>query len=231
MLALADPRACFQLLRSGLRSRMGLRRLALGGLALILLVLSTPPSVEAQLWDRIKSKSAERLKAHKAQADSAVEKTAVGAVDSTLEKTGRGVDSVMTATNRVVATTLNGIEGAAYSLFQGDRKKSDALAHALASGSLVLREIEFEKSSPQLSPKGQQVLEQLAEAVRATPGTFLIEGYTDALGDSTATRALSDHRAAAVKASLVAAGIPAGRLFARGGGATAPARIELSRIQ
>jgi hypothetical protein len=76
-------------------------------------------------------------------------------------------------------------------------------------------------------------MERLAEAVRATEGTFLIEDYAD-----------SEGCAAAVKLQLVAAGIPANRLFAVFRGlarARAPAheeradpaslpRIELTRI-
>jgi outer membrane protein OmpA-like peptidoglycan-associated protein len=211
-------------------SRLPASALRASGLLLILLALSTPHSAEAQLFDRIRDKAAEHLEAHKARADSAVEQAALRAVDSTLEKTSRGLDSGVTVAGRVIDTTLNRMEETAYGVIQGDRKNADGFARALASGGLVLEEIEFVTNSPELTRAGRQVLEQLAEAVRVTPGTFLIEGYADAAGDSAAIRALSEHRAAAVKASLVSAGIPAGRLFARGCASASAARIELSKV-
>jgi outer membrane protein OmpA-like peptidoglycan-associated protein len=223
-----DTHSFFRLL-TAIRTRMDRRRPGLCGLGLFVVALSTPCTTQAQLWDRIKSNAAESLEEHKARADSSLEEAAVRAVDSSLEKTGRGLDSGITSVGRVVDTTLNRIEGTAYGMFQGDGKKAETFAHALASGSLVLREIQFETNSLELTPEGQQVLEQLAEAVRATPGTFLIEGYTDTPGDSAATQALSENRAAAVKASLIGAGIPASRLFAKGRGAGQD-RVELSRM-
>ena len=49
-----------------------------------------------------------------------------------------------------------------------------------------------------------------------------IEGHTDNVGDAAANQALSEKRAAAVKAFLVEKGVDAARLESKGLGATKP---------
>jgi len=79
----------------------------------------------------------------------------------------------------------------------------------------------------------------IATALVAAGGAFLVEAHVAPSGDVVSDQLLTDRRAAAVRARLVAAGVPAGRLFAMGFGATRPAarldsttqsRIEISRM-
>ena len=51
---------------------------------------------------------------------------------------------------------------------------------------------------------------------------LVIEGHTDNVGDAAANQALSEKRAAAVKAYLVGKGVDASRLESKGLGATKP---------
>ena len=109
-------------------------------------------------------------------------------------------------------------------------------------GRAVLREIRFAGSKDTLMTASDSVVRGLAEALRAFPGDFLIEGHVASSGDANADIARTDRRAAALKSSLVRYGVPSARLVTMGYGATkrpralpngqpAPEnRIEVSRI-
>ena len=113
------------------------------------------------------------------------------------------------------------------------------LAEQLGQGRLVIREIRFAPGSDRITEASSAVLRELAEALVANPGVFLIEGHTDAAPDATSAQLLSERRAVAVKARLVSEGVAAGRLLAVGYGASRPARsdrkhnarIEVTRVQ
>jgi outer membrane protein OmpA-like peptidoglycan-associated protein len=113
------------------------------------------------------------------------------------------------------------------------------LAEQLSQGRVVLREIRFASGSDRIEPASDVVLHELAGALAASPGVFLIEGHTDALRDAEFAQHLSEQRAVAVKARLVSEGVAAGRLLAVGYGASRPARmdrrhnarIEVTRVQ
>jgi outer membrane protein OmpA-like peptidoglycan-associated protein len=113
------------------------------------------------------------------------------------------------------------------------------LAEQLGQGRVVLREIRFVPGSDRIDDSSAVVLRELARALVAKPGVFLIEGHTDISGDAAAGQLLSERRAVAVKAWLVSEGVAAGRLLAVGYGASRPerirgrhnARIEVTRVQ
>jgi outer membrane protein OmpA-like peptidoglycan-associated protein len=74
--------------------------------------------------------------------------------------------------------------------------------------------------------------------MKGSDAIYLIEAHTDDSGDPAANQALAEQRAVAVKAVLVAEGIPTGRLFAMAYGAMRPAtdggaaaRFEFARMQ
>jgi outer membrane protein OmpA-like peptidoglycan-associated protein len=113
------------------------------------------------------------------------------------------------------------------------------LAQQLAQGRVVLREIRFAPGSDRISHSSSPVLQELAQALVASSGVFLIEGHTDPATDAGSAQLLSERRAVAVKAWLVSEGVAAGRLLAVGYGASRPgrtnqkhnARIEVTRVQ
>jgi outer membrane protein OmpA-like peptidoglycan-associated protein len=114
-----------------------------------------------------------------------------------------------------------------------------SLGEQLGRGRLVLREIRFAPRSDRMDPASDFVLRELARALAASPGVFLIEGHTDAMRDAVLAQHLSEQRAVAVKTRLVSEGVAAGRLLAVGYGAARPAprgnrhnaRIEVARLQ
>ncbi len=113
------------------------------------------------------------------------------------------------------------------------------LAEQLGRGRVVLREIRFAPGSDRINQSSIAVLRELAQALVASSGVFLIEGHTDAAPDAGSAQLLSERRAVAVKARLVSEGVAAGRLLAVGYGASRPAgtdhkhnaRIEVTRVQ
>jgi outer membrane protein OmpA-like peptidoglycan-associated protein len=80
-------------------------------------------------------------------------------------------------------------------------------------------QIEFATGSARIDAKSTALLDQLAREVRACPGKIRIEGYTDTVGRGRVNQRLSEARAAAVESALIARGIPATRLSAKGYGA------------
>lgn len=82
----------------------------------------------------------------------------------------------------------------------------------------------FESNSATLSPSSREILRIAAKALAGAPdGTHVVVGgHTDSQGDPVANLALSRQRAQAVVDALVALGVPAGRLSARGQGSNQP---------
>jgi outer membrane protein OmpA-like peptidoglycan-associated protein len=104
----------------------------------------------------------------------------------------------------------------------GGRDLYEALAD---SGRVATQGVYFETASDQLRPESTPTLKAIAAMLAAHPALRLtIEGHTDAAGDARVNQALSERRAAAVRAALVGQfGADAGRLAAVGRGASRPA--------
>lgn len=83
-------------------------------------------------------------------------------------------------------------------------------------------EIRFARDSAVIGAQSGRLLDRLADEARGCPGIIRIEGHTDSAGRPAANRALSRARAAAVRDALIARGIPAERLEARGFGSARP---------
>ncbi len=95
--------------------------------------------------------------------------------------------------------------------------------------------ISFPPDSPQLTAQGAATLAQVLTAIRAVPAARLeIDGYVaTGRGNGLLTaQQLSDQRAATVRDALVAAGVPADHLTARGRGedTAAPDRALARRV-
>lgn len=88
---------------------------------------------------------------------------------------------------------------------------------------LVLREIQFETGSNQLSPEAHARLNELAAAMAEQPMLVLeVGGHTDAVGSAENNRRLSLRRAEIVRQALIAKGVAGARLQAAGYGERYP---------
>jgi outer membrane protein OmpA-like peptidoglycan-associated protein len=213
-------------------------RALLAGAALLVAWSAAPAPAQAQsIMKRIKDQTLKRVEERKAKLDSTVMKTTGGAVDSALAKSGRGADAVVAKAGNVANTAIAATENTVKQAVTHDQVGE--LTTRLASGRVVLDDVRFVAGADQLDPSAAEPLKRLASAIAATPGVFLIEAHTDPVPPPGDAQALSQRRAAAVKAQLAANGVPADRLLAMGYGSTRPnaanpqanARIEIVRPQ
>ena len=109
-----------------------------------------------------------------------------------------------------------------FRLAAGGKKLYDAIA---AEGRVATQGIYFDTGSDVIRPESTPTLREIAAMLKEHGDLRLtIEGHTDNVGGAEANRALSEQRAAAVKAHLVASeGIDASRLETKGMGDTKPA--------
>ena len=202
---------------------------------------AAPTPARAQsILQRVKDQAARKVRDGRARIDSTVMKTAGSAVDSAVTKTNRGADAVAgrvtNVANGAMAATEQGVSRA---LSGGGSDPSRDYAARLAQGRLVLDSLRFAAGSDQLDASADPIVARLAAALATTAGTMLIEGHVDATTPAAEAQTLSQKRASAMKARLVAAGVAADRLLAVGYGTTRPntsnpqsnARIELVRAQ
>ncbi|GAB4259235.1 MAG: hypothetical protein Kow0027_26700 [Saprospiraceae bacterium] len=93
----------------------------------------------------------------------------------------------------------------------------------VTNGRFVTNDIHFDYNQATLRPSSRTIIEEVIEMMKAHPELKLsIEGHTDSDGAADYNLALSEKRAAAVKAAIVDAGIEAGRLNAIGYGEEKP---------
>jgi outer membrane protein OmpA-like peptidoglycan-associated protein len=94
----------------------------------------------------------------------------------------------------------------------------------LSRGSrVVLQRVEFEPTSAQLTNGAEETLRRVCNALKASPDLRLeIAGYTDNVGSGSSNQLLSEQRAETVRQWLMANGIGAERLVARGYGSSHP---------
>jgi outer membrane protein OmpA-like peptidoglycan-associated protein len=111
----------------------------------------------------------------------------------------------------------------------GQGTASQQLAHFLATpdGQLpkrfVLDNLNFDFATAQLVPASATTLDSVAAVLKDHPtAQIVLEGHTDSVGDPAGNRVLSQNRADAVKAALVARGIAADRISTLGLGQDRP---------
>ena len=84
-------------------------------------------------------------------------------------------------------------------------------------------ELLFDSGGATLKPGAQRALDNLTQFLQKYPERDIaVEGFTDSAGSKEANQALSERRAWAVKAALVARGIASNRIDARGYGPSFP---------
>lgn len=104
-------------------------------------------------------------------------------------------------------------------VYQKDIPLQPLEANAVA----VLRNIFFDFAKWNLKSESQIELDKLVQLLQENPTVKIqIEGHTDAIGSGSDNLKLSENRAKSVVAYLAAKGIAAGRLSAKGFGATKP---------
>lgn len=98
------------------------------------------------------------------------------------------------------------------------------LYRALAEdGRITLEGLEFDTGADRLRPTSDSVLASVAADLKKVPDlSVAVEGHTDNVGADAANLSLSERRAKAVMARLIALGVPAARLQAKGYGASQP---------
>ncbi len=95
---------------------------------------------------------------------------------------------------------------------------------------LVLEGVLFRTNSSVLAPSSRQILLRAAELLKTSSDVRVeIGGHTDATGSARLNERLSQARADAVKRTLVAAGIDASRLEAKGYGPSQPRATNATR--
>jgi len=91
--------------------------------------------------------------------------------------------------------------------------------------------INFDTDSDKIKPESKAALDDVVKLAKDKPDwTFTIEGHTDSTADTAHNQTLSEQRALAVKARLVAAGVAATRLTTKGLGASQPVADNNSAI-
>ncbi|MGO9512356.1 MAG: OmpW family outer membrane protein [Steroidobacteraceae bacterium] len=100
--------------------------------------------------------------------------------------------------------------------------KVDANCHIIEQ-EVIVRAVDFEFNSSQLTVPAQQTLDTVASALLTQPElTVEIQGHTDSIGSAAYNLNLSQRRADAVKAYLISKGVSASVLTAKGYGMTRP---------
>jgi outer membrane protein OmpA-like peptidoglycan-associated protein len=84
------------------------------------------------------------------------------------------------------------------------------------------RTISFNKNSSVLSDDGKAIVEDVAAALKTSTAKVEIGGHTDSRGRDALNQELSQERADAVREALIAAGIDASRISAKGYGEAIP---------
>lgn len=208
--------------------------------ALILGAAVTPRAADAQIWKTIKDHAKKKAAEKTTEAATRVVETSNGVVDSSLTKTGRGVDTLVNKAGNVADTAMNKTErgvGSMAKSLTGFGGGGDKFKASLAAGRLVLADLKFAPGSADLSTDGGKTLDKVAKAILSTDVTYLVESHATDGADAAANQSLSEKRATAVKARLVAAGVPTTRLFVMSFGNTRPAasgssnRIEIAKMQ
>jgi OOP family OmpA-OmpF porin len=106
--------------------------------------------------------------------------------------------------------------------FAQEAKATDMLAAINKDGKIALY-INFETSKAEINPESQGIIGQVAAMMELDKSLKIsVEGHTDNAGNPKTNQKLSESRANAVMAGIIAKGIDKSRLQAKGWGAAKP---------
>ncbi len=88
---------------------------------------------------------------------------------------------------------------------------------------VALQGVSFENNSAELKPGSEQVLDQAAQVIIASPGVRVeVQAHTDSVGSKKYNQKLSEKRASSVREYLISKGVSATQLESKGYGETDP---------
>lgn len=125
------------------------------------------------------------------------------------------------------ATAAQAQADAAKAKAEADKLRAQMQAYQMKQtqlgATLVLRDVVFETGRADLKPGSAERLRPLASYLQANPNVRVrIDGHTDAQGSDAYNQALSDRRAASVRAALGTMGVDGARIEAVGHGESQP---------
>ena len=141
--------------------------------------------------------------------------------------TGSRVASAEATAALAQATTAQAQADAAKSKAEADKLRAQMQSYQMKQtqlgATLVLRDVVFETGRADLKPGAAERLRPLASYLQANPNVRVrIDGHTDAQGSDAYNQALSDRRAASVRAALGTMGVDGARIEAVGHGESQP---------
>jgi outer membrane protein OmpA-like peptidoglycan-associated protein len=100
---------------------------------------------------------------------------------------------------------------------------ADAMAAAIDKDGFIALDIRFATGKAEILPESRPIIDEIVSLLKKRPALRVgVEGHTDNTGTAALNKTLSESRAKAVAAAVVAAGISASRLEAAGFGQERP---------
>ena len=151
-------------------------------------------------------------------------KGAAGAVgDAAAGAAGAVGDAAGAALSAASAAAAKALEGVKFATGSVGEKFSSYLSTGKGDGSFSFNNMKFATGSANIDAGSMSEVDNLAKVLNAyTNVSIEIGGHTDNTGNAENNTKLSDARAAAVKARLVAQGVAADRISTKGYGSSAP---------
>lgn len=194
----------------------------------VVLLLGGALPAQAQLTKRIGEAAKERITERKQRTKDHVVQRATEPVDSAVERVAAPIDSL-------AGQVGGGAAGAVSRLGREDAAAREAeelrLVEALSTvGRAELTGIAFAPGSDRLQEDGGPGFAALVNVLAANPGAYLIEGWAPPT-EGGGRPSLGERRAAELKSSLVARGIPPGQLFAAAARGPLPQGAQLAIVR
>ena len=192
-----------------------------------LLAMDAAPA-EAQLFGRFKEMAARKVAEATAERVAKATQAGLAAIDSTVDKGGRTLDSAVVRSGESLRATVRAESGGEV-VQQPDSTNVGRIAGELAAGRLALDRLRFDEGD-RLDGQSTASLHAVARAMKGTSGGYVVKVRVSAASGAQQT---ADRRAAAIRLLLVGDGVEAERLYSAGTGTigAASTRAEILRIK